>query len=548
MTFDYPQILYALFILIPLFIFDIIKGIRKPWFSQHQPVKNSELAGFEKTKVTSPYNAKTAAGNKSGRKFIASILFFRLFLALVIIALAEPRWGTGYSKAEYYRGLDIVFAIDISRSMDIRDAYEENLSPVFSSQEGIIQQSRLERGLIIARETILSLPGARYGAAVGRSRGYLAIPLTFDNESALIFLEALDGSSMTGRSTNIESLIEASSEAFQNTSPAQKVIVLISDGESHSGVLRNILNYCAREEIIIITVGTGSEEGRLIPSQTDSPQPQPVISRRDTAVMRNIAERTGGVYIDGSRPEASLNLSSHLISLSAETNPLNKTGETKQRRSLFIILALIAYAVSKFVTRNFTLRGAKLAAIVSIIMFLSSCTEGKLILMEANYLHSRSRFDEAIISYMKALDHADAAPYAEYGLGLTFYLMDQEDAALNRYNDSRNQLETFSETEHRELRYRNYYNSGIIYFEKQEYHSAAESFKEALKADPRRLEAKRNLELSLLSISIEASSHNNPENRQEQREILFDYLREEEQRVWKSREWTAEEEYTGPDY
>jgi len=547
MTFDYPEILYALFILIPLFIFDIIKSIKKPWFTWHLAVKiPAQIKNAEKTRFT--YAAKTSAHNKSGKKFIASILFFRLFLALAITALAGPRWGTGHTQAEYYRGLDIVFAIDVSRSMDIRDAYEENLSQVFSSQQGTVQQSRLERGLIIARETIHSIPGARYAAAVGRSKGYLAIPLTYDNESALIFLEALDGSSMTGRSTNIESLIEASSEAFQNTSPAQKVIVLVSDGESHSGVLRNILNYCAREEIIIITVGVGSDEGRLISSQTNSPQSPPVISRRDAAVMRNIAERTGGIYIDGSRPDASFSLSSHLASLSAETNPLNKTNEAKLRRSFFIMLALAAYAVSKFVTRNFTPRKAKLASIISIILFLSSCTEGKLILMEANYLHSRSRFDEAIISYTKALDHADAAPYAEYGLGLTYYLMDQEDAALNRFNDSQNQLETFPEAEHRELRYRNFYNSGIIYFEKQEYHSAAQAFREALKADPRRTEAKRNLELSILSISIEASSHNNSESRQEQREILFDYLKEEEQQIWRSREWTAEEEYTGPDY
>jgi len=545
MIFDYPRILYALFLLIPLFIYDILRSVYKPWFTQrHAP----QIKNTEGTRFTSVYTAKSPAYNKSGRKFIASIIFFRLFLALAIIALAGPRWGTGFSPAEYFRGLDIVFAVDVSRSMDIRDAYEENLPPAFSSQQGALQQSRLERGLIIARETIISMPGARVAAAVGRSRGYLAVPLTYDNESALIFLEALDGSSMTGRSTNIESLIEASAEAFQSSSSARKVIVLISDGESHSGVLRNILNVCAREGIIIIAVGVGSDEGRLISPLADQSGQQPVISRRDAAVMRNIAERTNGIYIDGSRQDAPLNLSSHLISIATETNPLNRSDETKQRRSLFIMLALAAYAVSKFVTRSFTPRGSKLASIVSIILMLSSCSEGKILLMEANYLHSRGRFDEAILSYTKALDHDDASPYAEYGLGLTFYLMDQEDAALNRYNDSRSLLETLPDAEHRELRYRNYYNSGIIYFEKQEYQSAAAAFREALKAEPRRIEAKRNLELSILSINMETSSQNNSENRQEQKEILFDYLRDEEQQVWRSREWTAEEDFTGPDY
>jgi len=479
------------------------------------------------------------------RKLILSRIFFILFLALAVVALIGPKWGKGYAPSEYRRGLDIVFAIDISRSMDIRDLQTE-------------LESRLERGVNIAMNTIASVPGARYAAAIGRGRGYLAVPLTYDNESALVFLGSIGSSSMTGRSTNLEALVDAAANAFIATSPARKIIILISDGESHSGILRNAINRCVKDGIIIIAVAIGSDDGQRILEQGDNPDPQIVISRREAAVMRQTAERTGGIYIDGNRDDAVNTLSSSLLSAAQdmETGALSGGEKTEpvQRRPLFVILALIAYCASKFVTRQTNRRLSSLTgklplvSLAAIILIFTSCSQGKLLLMEANYLNSRGRYDEALIPYLKALSHEDAAPYAEYGLGLTFYLLDEENAALQRYKDSQRMLENFPNSEHRELRYRNHYNTGIILFEDGNYHSAADSFREALRTDPRRLDAKRNLELTLMSISMEAKSENRTDAQQVQREILFEYLKQEEQQLWRSREWTADEDYSGPDY
>jgi len=474
------------------------------------------------------------------RKLLSSNLLYALFIIFAVIALIGPKWGLGYVASEYRRGLDAVFAIDVSRSMDISDAQETTVAMPVS-------QTRLERGLLIARDCIGSVPGARYAAAIGRGKGYLAVPLTYDSEAALVFLESIDGSSMTGRSTNLESLLEAAADAFQSASPAKKVIILISDGESHSGIIRNAVNRCAREGIIINTIALGSDEGRHIQIQNTS-DAEYEISRRDAAVMRYAAERTDGIYIDGSKNDAASELSSHLMSLSNEMEMKNNRQVPKQRRPLFIILALLSYAASKFVTRQFGF--IKKAAILSslVLMMFGSCSEGKLILMEANYLNSRARYDEALMKYLEAQKHEDASPYAEYGLGLTFYLLDEGKAALDRYKESQKMLEKFPETEHRELRYRNSYNSGVILFEEGDYNSAANYFKEALKAAPGRIDAKRNLELSLLSISMESKTENRSEAQEEQREILFNFLKQEEQKLWKSREWAPEETYTGSDY
>jgi len=469
------------------------------------------------------------------KKLRVSVFFFALFATFAIIAMAGPRWGTGFAASENRRGLDTVFAIDISRSMDIQDAQIDSPTKLDSAQ------SRLERGLAIAKESAAIVTPARFAAAIGRGRGYLAVPLTYDSESALAFLNSLDGSSMTGRSTNLESLLDAAADAFQESSPARKTIVLISDGESHSGVIRNAINRCAREGIIVNTVAVGSDEGRPVPDDNEDPFVPDAVSRRDTAVMRQAAERTGGVYIDANRNDASASLASHLLSLAQESG--GSRSEPKQHRAFFIMLAIIAYGACKAAP---LLPRLPLLSTLAVFLIFTSCSRGKLLLIEANYLISRARYDEAIIPYLKALNYEDSSPYAEYGLGLTFYSLDEGKAALKRYENSQKMLEALSDNEHRELRYRNHYNSGIVFFEEGDFHSAAGAFREALRVDPARVDAKRNLELSLMSITMEKDNVKEQETRQ--REILFDYLQEQEQQHWKSREWAAEENFTGPDY
>jgi len=509
MTFDNKYVLFFLLIIIPMIIFDIIRSKK----------------GMKLSKELE-------------KKLFLETIFFRLFFIFAVIALAGPRWGTGYIPSEYRRGLDVVFAIDISRSMDIEDAQVSSAI------------SRLKRGLTIAKETAESVSGARFAAVIGRSKGYLAVPLTYDNEAALVFLESIETFSMTGRSTNLESLLDTAADAFHETSAARKIIVLISDGETHAGVMRNAVTRCIREGIIVAAAAVGTDEGRQIRANANDPASHTVTSKRDSALMRAAAERTGGIFIDGNREDASSALSSYILSMSQETGFANSKKEPKQRRALFIILAIFFITMSKFITRNFRANRAQaqLVSMLSVFFLFTSCSDGKMVLLEANYLSSRGRYDEAIDRYQKALNHTDAASYAEYGLGLSMYFLNDEKNALERYRNSQNILKTLSQDEHRELRYRNFYNSGIILFEDGNFHSAADAFKEALRLDPDKIEAKRNLELSLISISMEANSQNRTQERQEQREILFEYIREDEEQKWSSREWVPEENYSGLDY
>ena len=301
MTFNNPWALLVLAILIPLLLWD--------YFSSHRKHIQKNL----------PPHLRMRLG--------ASRVLFRVFLVCMIIALSGPSWGTGPASVsgETLRAVDVVIALDISRSMEIHDGYGEI--------------SRLERGLAIVREAVGASPGIRLGAAVSRNRGIVAVPLTWDLDAALTFLDAA-GSSLTGRGTNLESLVDTAASAFQPSSPSTRVILLVSDGEELSGSLNAALARCKRDGIAVSAIAVGSDEGGMLDDGE-------ILSRRDSRAMRIAAGQTGGVYIDGNREDASRALAGHLRSLAPGAETRGTQTERAPRWFLFVMLAIITFGASK---------------------------------------------------------------------------------------------------------------------------------------------------------------------------------------------------------
>jgi Ca-activated chloride channel family protein len=177
---------------------------------------------------------------------------------------------------------------------------------------------------------------------------------------------------------------------------------------------------------------------------------------------------------------------------------------------------------------------------------------GKLLVIQANFHNSQGRYNDAIAAYLKALEYEEAAPYAEYGLGSVYYSLGEEKASLERFSESLRLLDTFPENINRELRYRIHYNTGIVLFSGGDFGGAAVSFREALRADGGKIEAKRNLELSLKAKNRESTSNRensgDTEKQNESKAVLMEYMRQKEINQWKSRTWPEEEDITGPDY
>jgi len=187
-----------------------------------------------------------------------------------------------------------------------------------------------------------------------------------------------------------------------------------------------------------------------------------------------------------------------------------------------------------------------LFAICYLFLGCSNAT-GKLLIIEANFLSSQGRFTEAVTKYTKALEYEDAAPYAEYGLGSVYFSMGEEEAALDRFAAAGNMLDSMPSNLNRELRYRVCYNTGVAMFSRGNFADAAGMFRDALRIDGRKTEAKRNLELSILSNNRQSASAG--EDREDAgRSALFEYIRQIELDQWANREWQPEEDSGEPDY
>jgi Ca-activated chloride channel family protein len=353
-SFDNPRALFALLALIPAALIG---------FFHYR--KRRAVLGLLSGDVGSAGEAEGSLASNIRFRYIVSVLGFWLFLACMIIALARPRGGS-VLVSETRRGVDVIFAIDLSRSMEVRD-----ISPGGPSRLGraaallaeLVRQPRL-----VNRSPGARASGLRFGAAIGKGRGILALPLTEDAEALDGFLAGLSGSAITGRGTNLESLVDAAAAAFQDAFPSRRRIVLLSDGEALEGALNAAAERAAAVEIVLIAVGLGSAEGGAVPPDNDASRdgdPRPVVSSLRIDALREAAERTGGFYLDGNRANAAAQLAEHLSSLASARNASTTGGGAsyggdargfrREQRSLahiFIIAALIMLGISKIMEKG----------------------------------------------------------------------------------------------------------------------------------------------------------------------------------------------------
>ncbi|MDR2393570.1 MAG: VWA domain-containing protein [Treponema sp.] len=330
MSFDTPQVLFGFVLYIPLVILEVLH------YQRHKPFLDTFIAA---TGFTGEPIPRQGLIREFQRRRMTASLLWGIFLACIIIALAGPRWGK-QMVLEYRRGVDVVFALDLSRSMEVQD------SPA--------RPSRLDRACYIAQEAAEAAGEIRLGAAIGKGRGVLAVPLTYDTGALVSFLEGLSGLAITGWGTNLETLIDAATGAFQDGFPTSREIILFSDGEALSGTLSMAVDRALKSGIRVSAVGLGTEQGGPVPSRQALSEPglsvleeAAVVSYRHSDPLRNAAERTGGVYIDGNEADAAQLLLDHIRSQGHAAGMQSSHVEAQARWRIFVIAALIAWGLTK---------------------------------------------------------------------------------------------------------------------------------------------------------------------------------------------------------
>lgn len=232
------------------------------------------------------FRSRLVPGHSVERLWIRRGLWL-VALALLCVAAAGPRKGYELREVKQ-RGIDILFAIDVSRSMLAQD-----LSP-----------NRLERARMGIHDFVDRLKGDRIGLIPFAGSSFALCPLTLDYEAFRESLDALDTEIIPRQGTDVASAIREADRLFTEMGNNHRILVLITDGEDFQGDALTAAKDAAKKGMVIYPVGVGDAAGVPIPLRLpDGRQDfvrdssgQPVQTRLDESSLRQLAEATNGSY------------------------------------------------------------------------------------------------------------------------------------------------------------------------------------------------------------------------------------------------------------
>ena len=176
---------------------------------------------------------------------IFTILFC---LIILVLAMINPQMGT---KMETFKrfGVDIVFAVDVSRSMLAED----------------IVPNRLEKSKQLVNQIINTLNGDRIGIVAYAGKAFPQLPITTDYSSGKMFLQSMNTDMISSQGTAIDEAIQLATNYYDDESKIERILIIISDGEDHNDVSVDMAKIASEKGIIIYTIGVGKEKGDPIP-------------------------------------------------------------------------------------------------------------------------------------------------------------------------------------------------------------------------------------------------------------------------------------------
>ena len=219
----------------------------------------------------------------------AKLMMILLALTCLGLAVARPQIGT-HAVPVKAEGIDLVFALDTSLSMLAED----------------IKPNRLTRAKHEMSALMDKLRGDRVGIVIFSGASFIQCPLTFDYSAAKMFLDSVNTNSISVPGTALESAIQTAMRAFENSPPnSAKVIVALTDGESHDGDALKAAEDAEKAGVKIYAIGIGSEKGELIPLRDEQGNlsgykkdrdGNVVMTKLDQLTLEKIAALTDGQF------------------------------------------------------------------------------------------------------------------------------------------------------------------------------------------------------------------------------------------------------------
>jgi Ca-activated chloride channel family protein len=243
--------------------------------------KQREFGDLEMVKKLSP--------DSSMFKPVLKIVILILALLGLIIGLVNPKIGTKMETVKR-EGIDIVFAVDVSKSM-----LAEDIAP-----------NRLDKSKQIVSQIINQLGSDRIGIVAYAGSAFPVLPITTDYSVAKMFLQSMNTDMVSSVGTSFNEAIKLSATYFDDKKTS-KLLIMISDGEDHNEGAEAAAEEAAKLGIKIITIGVGTEKGGTIPLKRNGvvegfkkdSNNEVVITKLVPESLTLIAKTTKGGYVNG---------------------------------------------------------------------------------------------------------------------------------------------------------------------------------------------------------------------------------------------------------
>ncbi len=285
---------------------------------------------------------KRLTPNRSYNKSTIKLIVFLLALCSLIVALVNPKIGTTLETVKR-EGVDIVFAVDVSKSM-----LAEDIAP-----------NRIEKAKRLVSEIINQLASDRIGIIAYAGQAFPQLPITTDYGAAKMFLQSMNTDMLSSQGTAINEAIELASTFYDDEEQTNRVLFIISDGEDHSeGTALNAVEDAVEEGIQIYTIGVGKSKGAPIPlkrngileSLKKDRQGEVVITKLNQEILIDIADEGNGKYIDGSNTEEAVEIiKEELLQMDKKEFEAKQFAEYKDQFQWFLGGALLLLFLDIFI-------------------------------------------------------------------------------------------------------------------------------------------------------------------------------------------------------
>lgn len=238
---------------------------------------------------------KKLSPNRSVLKGFIKIVVLCLALACFSFALVNPKIGTKLETVKR-EGVDLVFALDVSKSM-----LAEDIAP-----------NRMEKAKQLTSQIINSLAGDRVGIIGYAGSAFPQVPITTDFSSAKLFLSNMNTDMVSSQGTAITEAIEMAKTFYNDEEQTNRVLVIVSDGEDHEGNVSAAVAEAVSLGIKVYTIGVGSVQGAPIPIKRNGilqyykkdQNNEQVVTKLNLETLEEIAAIGNGSYIDGTSTKA----------------------------------------------------------------------------------------------------------------------------------------------------------------------------------------------------------------------------------------------------